>query len=144
MAREIIVNNPFRAIDEFEKRMFREPFTPFNFAQEAAIFKTDIREEDDKFTLEADLPGFDKENIGIDVDNDILTISAERHSEHETEEGSSKYIRCERSYGKYSRSFDVSAVDVEKISAGYENGVLTLNMPKKEALVPKKISLQID
>ena len=138
MSREIIGYNPFRAIDEFEKRMFREPFAPLNVAQTASMFKTDIKEEDGKFVLEADLPGFAKEDIKLNVDNDILTIEAERHSEHEDKDTAGKYIRCERSYGKYSRSFDVSAIDSEKITATYENGVLALDMPKKEALIPKK------
>ncbi len=143
MARDMISYNPFRAIDEFEKRMFREPFAPFNVASNAAVFKTDIKEEDGKFVLEADLPGFKKEDINLDVDNDILTISAERHSEHEDKDKQGNYIRCERSYGSYSRSFDVSAIDSEKISAAYVDGVLTLDMPKKEALIPKKHHLEI-
>ena len=143
MANSIIGYNPFRAIDEFEKRMFREPFTPYNIAANASVFKTDIKEEDDKFILEADLPGFEKENISLNVDNEILTISAERHSEHEDKDKAGKYVRCERSYGSYSRSFDVSAIDSEKITASYDNGVLVLDMPKKEALVPKKHGIEI-
>ena len=143
MASEIIGYNPFRAIDEFEKRMFREPFAPYNVASKGAIFKTDIKEEDGKYVLEADMPGFNKEDIKLDVDNDILTISAERHSEHEDKDKAGNYIRCERSYGSYSRSFDVSAIDSEKITATYENGVLTLDMPKKEELIPKKHGIAI-
>ncbi len=143
MTSEIIGYNPFRAIDEFEKRMFREPFAPYNVASKGAIFKTDIKEEDGKYVLEADMPGFNKEDIKLDVDNDILTISAERHSEHEDKDKAGNYIRCERSYGSYSRSFDVSAIDSEKITATYENGVLTLDMPKKEELIPKKHGIAI-
>lgn len=143
MTSEIIGYNPFRAIDEFEKRMFHEPFAPYNVASKGAIFKTDIKEEDGKYVLEADMPGFNKEDIKLDVDNDILTISAERHSEHEDKDKAGNYIRCERSYGSYSRSFDVSAIDSEKITATYENGVLTLDMPKKEELIPKKHGIAI-
>ena len=143
MATDIIGYNPFRAIDEFEKRMFREPFAPYNVASNKSIFKTDIKEEEGKFVLEADLPGFKKEDIKLDVDNDILTISAERHSEHEDKDKAGNYIRCERSYGSYSRSFDVSAINSEKIVASYDNGVLTLDMPKKEELIPKKHSIEL-
>lgn len=143
MARDLMTYNPFRAIDEFEKRMFREPFTSYSLANGAGVFSTDIKEEDDKFVLEADLPGFNKEDIKLDVDNDILTISAERHSEHEDKDKKGNYVRCERTYGSYSRSFDVSAVDAGKITAKYDNGVLTLTMPKKEALVPKKMTVEI-
>ena len=143
MSREITGYNPFRAIDEFEKRMFREPFTPFNVAGPAAIFKADIKEDDGKFMLEADLPGFNKDDINLDVDNDILTIKAERHSDYEDKDKQGNYVRCERSYGTYSRSFDMSAIDVDHISAKFENGVLTLDMPKKEELLPKKTHLEI-
>lgn len=144
MAREITTTyNPFQAIDEFEKRVFREPFSTYDFARNTSIFKTDIKEADDRFVLEADLPGFEKEDINLSVDNDILTISAERHSSYEDKDERGSYVRCERSYGSYARSFDVSAVDAGKIAATYENGVLTLDMPKKEALVPKKLKLEI-
>lgn len=143
MTSEIIGYNPFHAIDEFEKRMFREPFTPYNVASKAGIFKTDIKEEDGKYVLEADLPGFSKDDIKLDVDNEILTISAQRHSEHEDKDKAGNYIRCERSYGSYSRSFDVSTIDSEKITASYDNGVLTLDMPKKEELIPKKHGIEI-
>ena len=143
MTSEIIGYNPFRAMDEFEKRIFREPFAPYNVASKGVVFKTDIKEEDGKYVLEADMPGFNKEDIKLDVDNDILTISAERHSEHEDKDKAGNYIRCERSYGKYSRSFDVSAIDSEKITATYDNGVLTLDMPKKEELIPKKHGITI-
>lgn len=143
MAREISTYSPFQALDEFEKRMFREPFTTYDFARNTSVFKVDITEGDEGFVLEADLPGFEKDDINLDIDNDILTISAERHSEYEDKDARGKYVRCERSYGSYSRSFDVSAVDASRISATYDNGVLVLDMPKKEALVPKKTHLEI-
>lgn len=144
MSREISTTyNPFQAIDDFERHMFREPFATYDFARNTSIFKTDIKEGNDRFVLEADLPGFDKSDISLDIDNDILTISAERHSEYEDKDKRGNYVRCERSYGSYSRSFDISSVDSSKISAKYEDGVLTLDMPKKEALVPKKTHLEI-
>lgn len=143
MASEVITYNPFRMMDSFERRMFREPFAPYNAGGKGNTFKTDIKEDDGKFVLEADLPGFKKEDIKLDVDNDILTISAERHSEHEEKDKAGNYIRCERSYGMYSRSFDMSAIDSEKITASYEDGVLRLDMPKKEELIPKKHEIEI-
>lgn len=121
--------NPFREIDEFEKNFFNDfsGFADNTFTE----FKTDIADNGDSYLLEADLPGFDKKDIKIDLNGDCLTIKAERHSEHEENDKKGKYIRCERSYGSYSRQFDVSGVETDKIKAKYDNGVLSLTMPKK-------------
>lgn len=135
--------NPFREMDEFEKHFFGEPF---NFFRNDSLseFKTDIKDEGDAYTLEMDLPGFAKEDISLDIENDVLTIQAQRHSEHEEKDKQGKYLRCERSYGSYSRSFDLSAVKAEGIKAKYENGVLTLHLPKKEAVLPASKHLEIE
>lgn len=97
-----------------------------------------------------DLPGFRKEDIHIDIDDDILTIKAE-HTESKDnsgDKGASKdkdsYIRRERYYGAYTRSFNVSEIDVESIKAAYENGVLTLTMPKKAPVKPESKHLEIE
>ena len=145
MARDIMTYaNPFRAIDEFEKHLFGTPFASYE-TKGVGLFRTDIKEdaEGNKYTLQADLPGFKKDDIKLDVDGDVLTISAERKSEAADGDEASGYIRRERSYGSYSRQFDISAIDPEKISASYEDGVLTLDMPKKEELVPKKHQISI-
>lgn len=94
------------------------------------------------YILEADLPGFEKGDVKLDVKDDILTIKAERHTETEKKDKDSRSICCERSYGSYSRQFDVSGIDTDKISAKYENGVLKLTMPKKEA--PKETSKHLE
>ena len=109
----------------------------FPFAKNDAFFRTDedfrvdVQEEKDAYRLTADLPGFAKENIHLDLKGDVLTLSAERHSEWEDSEKKENYLRCERSFGQYSRSFDVSGVDTEGIEAAYENGVLSVKLPKK-------------
>ena len=115
--------NPFREMDSF----FDDPFRFFD-GKALAEFNTDIIESGNNYILEADLPGFEKGDIKLDVKDDILTIKAERHTE--------------RSYGSYSRQFDVSGIDTDKISAKYENGVLKLTMPKKEA--PKETSKHLE
>ena len=135
--------NPFREIDEFENSFFANPFTFFDNTM-LDEFKTDIKDEGDHYELEADLPGFDKKDIHLDINNDILTVSAERHSEHEEKDKKGKYVRCERSYGSYSRQFDLSGVKSDEISAKYENGVLKLTMPKKAPDEPKTRSLEIE
>ncbi len=136
--------NPFREMDEFEKRFFSEPFGNFFYSGDIGEFKTDIKDEGDSYVLEADLPGFDKKDIHLDLNDDVLTIRAERHSEHEEEDKKSKYVRVERAYGQYSRQFDVSGVDADHIKAKYENGVLTLTLPKRQEVVPQPKRLEIE
>ena len=86
--------------------------------------------------------GFEKGDIKLDITGDVLTIQAERHSEHEEKDKKQKYVRCERSYGSYSRAFDISGVDADKIKAKYEDGVLKLTLPKKEE--PKEQSRKLE
>ena len=120
---EINTFNPFKAMDELERRFFG--------SESIDEFKTDIREEDGNVILEADLPGFKKEDVHVDLDDNLMTISAERHSDYEQKDKQGNYIRCERSYGNFSRSFDITGIDREQIKASFENGVLTLTMPKQ-------------
>ena len=101
------------------------------------------RDAGDAYVLEADLPGVKKEDIHIDVDGDRLSISAQRSSGREEKDQDGNYIRCERSYGSFSRSFDISGVRSEDITAAYENGVLTLTMPKQTTAVPAARRLEI-
>ena len=147
---ELGLYNPFRGMDEFEKQLFGNPF---GFFGKGALgeFRTDIKDDGNAFILEADLPGFRKEDINVDINNDIMTISAERHFEHRSENCSEqekdqkgKYIRCERSYGSYSRQFDLSGVNAEGITAKYDNGVLTMSLPKKVPTVPESRRLIIE
>ncbi|MDE6149293.1 MAG: Hsp20/alpha crystallin family protein [Ruminococcus sp.] len=135
--------NPFKDMEEFEKRFFGNPLGFFG-GSSFTEFKTDIKDEGGNYLLEADLPGFDKKDINIDINGDMLTISAERHSEHEEKDKQGKYVRCERSYGSYSRSFDISEVSAEGIKAKYDNGVLKLTLPKKEISKPQTKSLEIE
>lgn len=135
--------NPFREMDELENRLFSNPFGFFDAAS-LDEFKTDIKDEGDHYELEADLPGFEKKDIKLDVNGDVLTVNAERHSEHEEKDKKGKYVRCERSYGSYSRQFDLSGIEAEKITAKYENGVLKLTMPKKTETLPKSHHLEIE
>lgn len=135
--------NPFREMEEFEKKFFSDPFFASG-SDSLAEFKTDIKDDGDSYLLEADLPGFEKEDIKLDIDGDCLTISAERHSEHEEKDKKGKYVRCERSYGSYSRRFDVSGINTDEIKAKYDNGVLKLTMPKKEKVLPASRRLEIE
>lgn len=136
--------NPFREMEDFERKFFGEPFGAFFRNGDIAEFKTDITDEGDSFVLEADLPGFDKNDIHLDLSDNTLTINAERHSEHEQKDKKDKYVHIERSYGKYSRQFDVSGINADAIKAKYENGVLKLTLPKKQKETPEAKHLEIE
>lgn len=131
--------NPFREMEEFERNAFGSFFGGQNLAE----FKTDVSDEGDHYLLEADLPGFEKKDIDLSVQNDVLTIHAERRSKFE-EKDKDKVVRMERSYGSYSRQFDLAGVDSEHISAKYENGVLQLILPKQQEVLPEARKLAIE
>ncbi|PWL97032.1 MAG: hypothetical protein DBY04_07585 [Clostridiales bacterium] len=135
--------NPFRDMEAFERSFFSNPFGFFG-PSTLAEFKTDITDNGNEYVLEADLPGFKKEDIKLDINGDVLTVQAERHSEHEDKDKKNKYVRCERSYGLYSRQFDVSEIDTENIKAKYEDGVLKLTLPKKAEVSasPKRVEIE--
>ena len=115
--------DPWKEMEELEKRFF---------GQRTPSMKTDIRESDGAYILEAELPGFAREDIHAEIKNGYLTIRAERKTESESTDS---YLRRERSYGSFSRTFDLEGIDAEAISASFKNGVLTLNLPK---LQPKQ------
>ena len=93
-------------------------------------FKTDIKETPEGYVVHAELPGVKKEDINIDYNNNYLTISATRNNDHE--EKKDNYIRRERSYGSVSRGFYITNVDKNSIKAKFDNGVLNIELPKKE------------
>ena len=127
--------NPFREMEQWERNFFSGNFTEF---------KTDIKDEGDAYLLETDLPGFAKEDIHLDLDDHYLTVKAERHADREAKDDNGRYICCERSYGSYSRSFDVTDIDTDAIKAKYDSGVLTLRMPKKAPELPHSKRLEIE
>ena len=128
------VYDPFEMFNEMEKNLFKN-------ANTAYPIRTDVKDNGTSYELTADLPGCAKEDISIDVEDDVLTISATRSSE--AEEKKKDYVRVERTYGKLARSFDVSGVDTDAITASYENGVLKLVLPKKEEEKPKAKKVEI-
>ena len=106
--------------------------------------KCDIYEKEGIFYLEMDIPGLDKSDVDIQIDdNDYLTITAEKSSSNE-ENDEKNYIRKERTYGKYQRSFYVGNIDKNGIEASFENGILKVVMPKKEEekILTQKIEIK--
>ncbi len=128
--------NPFHDFDELERAFFSD--------HGLSEFKTDIRDEGDSFILEADLPGFKKEDIHVDLDGERLTVTAERHSDYEQKDKKGSYVRCERSYGTYARSFDTAGIDTANIKASYQDGILKLTLPKKTELPASARRLEIE
>ena len=101
--RRVSVYDPFRAFDEMERSIFSNDRNSV-----VSAFRTDVVDTGDAYKLDAELPGFKKEDIKIDVENDVLTISAEHKTENK--EDKPNFIKRERFYGSFSRSFDVSGI----------------------------------
>ncbi len=98
---------------------------------ENKIMKTDIKETENGYLLLMDIPGYDKENIKIEVDNGYLTVTAEVSSEDDNDNQS--FVRKERYYGQCSRTFYVGEhITHEDVKANFKNGTLSINIPKKE------------
>ena len=135
--------NPWREMEELERAFFDNPFGVLG-SNALAQFRTDVTDEGDHYLLEADLPGFDKKDITLEILEDTLTVRAERKSKVEQKDKKDKVIRMERSYGAYQRSFDISGVDADKIKANYTDGVLRLTLPKQEKHLPEGRRLEIE
>ena len=136
-------NNLFDEMDSFFNDNFWNGMCRADDARKdtgsfASMMKTDVIEKDDSYQLEAELPGFTKEDIKIDLKNDILTISASHSENNDEKDNNGKYIRRERRSSSYQRSFRVNDLKAEDIIAQYRNGILTVNIPKKEAIPEKE------
>ncbi|PKD19355.1 molecular chaperone Hsp20 [Salegentibacter salinarum] len=98
-----------------------------------SIPAVNIQETEDNFSVEVAAPGKTKEDFNIELDNDVLTISSEEKKENETSEKNGRYTRKEFSYSTFKRAFSLpDSVDSEKISASYKDGVLNIELPKRE------------
>jgi HSP20 family protein len=102
----------------------------------------DLVETEDQFVLRADLPGLSDGDVNIEVEDNVLTVSGERKSEHETsKEG---YHRVERAFGSFSRSLTLpEGVDADAVTASFDRGVLEIRIPKPEQRKPRKISIGV-
>ena len=109
---------------------FDDMFDNFFIEKSNSNMKCDVYEKGGNYHIEMDIPGFDKNDISIEVKNDYLTITAEKNNEISEEDKDKRYIRQERSYGKYQRSFYVGNVDTNSIEAEFINGMLKVVIPK--------------
>ena len=123
--------------------IFKDPI--FN-VDESKIMKTDIKEHENNYSIVVDLPGYNKEDIKVSVEDGYLTIHATMISENEEKE-KGKFVRRERYFGECSRSFYVGDdITTEDIKASYKNGSLKLEVPKKEERkeIPEKTYVEIE
>jgi HSP20 family protein len=138
---------PFRGastLQEHINRLFNDVFErPANESNLTSWAPAvDIFETEHELVVKADLPDIDPKNLDICVENNILTIRGERKFENKVSEDN--YLRVERAYGSFSRSFSLAnTVNSEAIKADYQNGVLTLTVPKREEAKPKQIKVNV-
>ncbi|MCG4570973.1 Hsp20/alpha crystallin family protein [Clostridium cochlearium] len=135
-------NNPIKRgayFDDFFDNFFNNDFlVPIKFPKND--FRADLKETDDEYIIEADLPGISKDAVKVNYSNNNIIISAKR--EDIVEDKGENYIRRERSYGEFKRAFYVDNVDENNIRASFKDGVLKINLPKLEK--DKKIGRQIE
>ena len=134
----------FEIVPFSRRDFFDDPFRTMESYFNNNSFRTDVSDNGKEYLIEAELPGFKKEDIHLDIDEDCLTITATHTESKEEKDDKKNYIKRERYYVSYSRSFDVSNVDVDAIKASYNNGILELTLPKKAPEVPEKKHIQID
>ncbi len=103
------------------------------------VMKCDVYEKDGNYNIEMDIPGYKKNDIRIECEDGLLTISAEKKYENNEEDKEKKYIRRERHYGKVSRSFTFNDIDDEAIRADFHDGILKIVVPKKDKTDSKKV-----
>jgi HSP20 family protein len=124
--------------------LFDESFFPAKWDEELASSRlnpaVDVYENDNSYVISAEIPGVDKENISVDLKDNVLTIKGESSCKDEKKE--EKYFCKERAYGKFQRAFTLPrGADSEKISADYKDGVLKVSIPKIEEVKPRTITI---
>lgn len=129
------MSNPFDVFAQFD----RLTSSAFDTARAPRVMPVDLFREGDQYILSADMPGIDPESVDLDLDGQLLTIRAERHAPASEQV---KWLAHERPYGSYMRQFTLGdGVDVERIAANYEHGVLSVIIPVAERAKPRKIAV---
>lgn len=138
--------NPWSLLDQLQQELQRSHMRKDKSYDESNVVTSDwapavdIKEEDNRFLLMADIPGIDPKDIDIHMEHNVLTIKGERNRELKTEKQGFK--RIERQHGVFYRQFTMpEGVDADGISANSEHGVLTVSIPKQEAKQPRKITI---
>ena len=132
----------FGDVDNIMNGFFRVPMTP-NLDTAVRLPAIDISETDSAYLVKTDLPGMRKQDLDITIDDGVLTINAE-HVEETDEKKNGRLIRQERSYGKFSRRLRIGTdVDDKKVTAKYQEGILSLTLPKEETARPHRVKVVV-
>ncbi len=139
--------NPFNDFRTLQARFFEPFFGRFNFLDDELPSGTwapavDVAEEKDKILVKIEVPGMEEKDLKVHFEDGILTVTGERQFERKDERN---YHRIERSYGTFTRSFSLPrSIDANQITATYRNGVLEVEIPKKEEAKPKQIAINVE
>ncbi|HKI87038.1 MAG TPA: Hsp20/alpha crystallin family protein [Thermoanaerobaculia bacterium] len=129
-----------RLMDEFLTDAFAPAFSGEDVRTREWLPAVDIREDDNALKMFVEVPGMDRKDVNLSIEDNVLTVSGERRFEKDVEK--EEYHRIERAYGTFSRSFTLPRnVDPEKVKATYKDGVLTIELPKVEEAKPRKIAI---
>lgn len=151
MANGIVRFDPFEDLTRLQRemnRLFDDTFTPTptrgrrseGVATATWAPAVDVAEDANEIVLKSELPGVRQEDLDIELANDTLTIRGEKKFEDEEKKGN--YVRVERAYGSFQRTFSLGVpIDQDKISASFKDGVLTVRLPKSEQTKPKKVAV---
>ncbi|QXM05428.1 heat shock protein Hsp18 [Crassaminicella indica] len=137
-------NHPLAKRGDYFSQLFNNFFDDDFFAPMTTLgnsFKVDLKETENEYIVEADLPGINKEAIDIDYESNYLTITAKR--EETINDEKDNYVRRERSYGEFKRKFYIDNVNEEKIDASFKDGVLKITLPKLEKTNIRKRKIDI-
>jgi len=133
--------------DDDINRVFQGFLSPMRWVEEATgadlTPAMDVKERDDAYVIKTEMPGVNKDDVSITLENGVLTITGESKSEKEEKEGE-RVLRQERRYGKFVRSLRLGTqIDEKGVKASYKDGVLELTLPKAEEVKPKKITVDV-
>lgn len=135
-------NAAISPLDDFFRGFFVRPVEFGSNTAELPGLRIDVKAQDNGYLVQAELPGVRKEDIHVDIDGSVVSISAERKQEKDIKEGE-RVLRTERYFGKVARSFDLGTeLDEALASARYNDGVLELTLPKKAASPNKRLQIQ--
>ena len=122
-------------------RLFNTLFDPGEGPAQRWLPAMDLVEVDDHFVLKADLPGLSEEDVAIEIQDNTLTVSGERKTEHEQHERG--WYRVERQFGRFSRSLSLpEGIDADAVSASFDKGVLSVRIPKPEQRKPRRVQIK--
>ena len=134
---------PLRDLEGQFNRLFGELNRDYDLFDRGWSPAVDLKENEQGYTLEADLPGLKKEDIDVTVVDNVVSLKGERKQESETKEKG--YHRIERRYGSFERSFEIpGGFDASRIEAHFDNGVLRITLPKREEAKPKQVEVKVN